>query len=230
MFEVDLKDFKLLVRQYKINAREFRAAQINVLNSQAFGTRASAINVIQRGMTVRNKRFVASSLQVTKASAGAPYATVGSVYRKDFSGWVEQQTGKRASRKRLPTRSARRGNWRNRVAPSLRMKTQNKFVSDKNIIRSTGNASERTYGMLSYVRRTKYRKPFILSGSKKYRKGLYKLVGKKVKLIQQIGGVQGNVRRFPWMTYAVQRYMRKNAPIKVWAESVKRIVNFRMRG
>lgn len=228
-FSIDTRELKKLIKEYEISAKKIPVIQANVLNSYAFGSRSHAIKVIDRRMTVRNRRFVETSLQVRTALARNPVSMMGSVYRKSFSGWEEQQTGKLSDRKRIPTKAARRGNMKNRIAPSLRMKPSNVFESDKKIIGNSIPPKKRTQGMLSYVRRKKYVKPFLLSGSPKYRKGLYKRVRGKVRLIQATGDIDRSVKRITWMNMAVGEYFRVNPPAKVWKESMKRVLRFKKR-
>jgi hypothetical protein len=228
-FSIDLKDVKKLIKQFRVNEKEFKSAVINVLNSQAFGMKSTIPIVIKDNMTVRNPRFVSTSIQVSKASMKNPVAVVGSVRRPSFSGWVEQETGQKSDRNRIPTKAARRGNWANRIAPSLRMKPGNKFLSDRSIVQTARSGKQRIVAMLSYIERQNYRKPFILSGSTKFKKGLYKRVGKKFKLIQHLDAPRTSVKRVKWMGKSIKKYFVANDPLKVWRESVKRIVSFRKK-
>jgi hypothetical protein len=229
IFSIDLKDLEKLIKQYEINEREFKSAMVNVLNSQAFGMKTIIPKTIEDTMTVRNARFVQSSIRVSKASWKTPVSRVGSILRPSFSGWLEQETGRKSDRNRIPTKAARRGNWANRIAPSLRMKPSNEFLTDRDVIKSAKSNRQRVVAMLSYVEKHNYRRPFILSGSSKFKKGLYKRVGKKFKLIQHLGAPRTSVKRVKWMKKSIKRYFAVNVPLDLWRESVKRIVSFRRR-
>ena len=72
-----------------------RAVSAGTLNNLAFAAKKKAFHEIDKGMIVRNQRFVEGSLRVEKANPTLEMknqkAQSGSIKRPRFSGWVEQE-------------------------------------------------------------------------------------------------------------------------------------------
>ena len=114
----------------KESPREFQAASAGVLSSLAFTTRKNDIKNLDRNMIIRRPKFLSRSLNVQKAKRGPierQIAIVGSVRRKGFSGWIEQETGKAPEKKRGVSIHARRGSRSNVMKKRARLRPGNKF-------------------------------------------------------------------------------------------------------
>jgi hypothetical protein len=220
LFTVRIPKLKKLYQEFPT---KFRKAESNVLNSFAFGARNSAIETLRKKMIVRDRRFLEAGLKVKKSSFKDPISEMGSIYRPSFSGWREQQTGERVDRNRIATVAARRGNIQNKIAPSVRMKRSNEFLRDSEVIPGRTGAG-RSAAMIAYVQRKKHNKPFILSGSTKYPKGLYRRKRKRIVLLQKLGDVAKTVKRIRWMDISIQEYFTNNSIRRTWAQSIARIL------
>ena len=115
-FEFKAEDLILLRRFYKKSPKLFGRSVTNTLNQLAFESRTALINTISEQMTVRDNRFVNRQMRVDQAK-GVDIRTaeseVGSISSSRFSGWVEQETGKKPETNRAFTLLARGGSEQN---------------------------------------------------------------------------------------------------------------------
>lgn len=224
MFQLDRKELDRLVRLYKRMPREFQQATARMLNSFAFGTQKEAIKVIQRRMTVRNQRFVKSAVRVRKARGSdqltAQEAITGSIFRARFSGWREQELGKATDRTRIATIFARGGDKGKQIRPSLRMKSNNQFLSPDDF---PGNsAAHRVVVMLQVLSRKRHRRPFIIKHHPKFKPGLYKFQRRKLHMVQDFNPSKPQPRRIRWMTSGRKRYFRGVDLRALWTDNLNR--------
>jgi hypothetical protein len=222
MFKVQAGDLLKLRKFYKRAPNKFRSVQANVLNSFAFGTRAEQLDVIQKRMIIRNKRFASGSMRVEKARSGRLESRTGSLMRARFTGWQEQQTGGSDPRGRVATLLGRSGDINKQIRPMARMKPGQDFINPDDY---PGKSNEhRTTVMLQAIHRNKERKPFIIKRSRKWKRGLYKLHGRKIKMLQSFEPRSNRIQRIPWATIGKRRYFAVNKPRDVWAASIRRVL------
>jgi hypothetical protein len=229
IFTLKSSNLKNLRKFYKKAPKQFSWAVAGVLNDQAFGTRKTAMRRIGRNMIVRNPNLVRSHVLVEKAKGGQSIALIqsetGSIDKKRFSGWVEQETGERTKRTRTQTVLARGGSKQNIVRPGFRMKSGNPFPTSDDF--GTGSKENRTIAMLATLSHNKFKKPFILS-SRKFRKGLYKFARNKIKKLQDFQPSKIQPKRKPWLIPGRADYFAKTNLNTVWAQQLNRILQKRL--
>lgn len=233
IFDISSPDLKKLKKFYKQAPRQFQFAAAGVLNDQAHGTRREAIQMIGRNMIVRNVRFVNSNVVFNKARGTQDIALqqseTGSMRRKNFSGWVEQETGKRTLRTRTQTLLARGGSRQNIVRRGFRM-SKGPFTDVGDFNDLAGNQEHRTIAMLVILRRNKFKKPFILPSTGRGKKGLYKFQRGKVKRLQNLEPSNPQPKRKPWLIPGRERYFQKTNQDVVWKEQLRRQSKFIRKG
>jgi len=234
VFKVDTRGVQLFAKTMRLAPRKMKGATAMVLNNLAFGTRDEAKTVLGRAMVIRSPRFVFSkkALLTIKARSGAPIdrqvASTASVESDRFSGWAEQQTGKKTDRKRVGTLKARFGSKKRRMAPAVRMRQGRRYAKSENFPGSTKAARVRT--MLSVLNNwpSSPRDPFIIQGSRDFMDGLYKMKGRRGKrkliLLQQLDPPRAQPRRFPWMTIARNNYLARVNLTRIWGRAIDRVV------
>ena len=234
IFDISSPDLKKLKKFFKQAPRQFQFAAAGVLNDQAFGTRREAIQKIGRNMIVRNPKFVNSMVRFNKARGAQDISLqqseTGSMRRKGFSGWVEQETGKRTQRTRTQTLLARGGSRQNIVKRGFRMRPGLKFTDPDDFSDVVGNPEHRTIAMLAILRRDKFKKPFILPSNRRGKKGLYKFQRGKVKRLQNLEPSKPQPKRKPWLIPGRNQYFQKTNLIAVWKEQLRRQSKFIRKG
>lgn len=227
MFEMTFLDVRRLKKFYKKAPRQFSRASANLLDSMAFSNRKESKQIIEDKMTIRNKRFVNASLRVQKTkknqSINNQESIFGSLQRDRFSGWKEQEFGTQPEQDRIFTVLSRNENWSKPVLPSNRLKPSNVFVTPNDY--EGKNKEHRANVMLQILSRKKYKKPFLISGHKKVKKGLYRFVNEKIRRVQSFEKKK-KPKRIRWMRIGTIRMGKGNAIRSMWSESIKRIMKF----
>jgi hypothetical protein len=198
-------DLDKLKKFYRLLPKMHARAGINLSNTLAFKLRPEMLGEIQGSMTIRSPGFVRGSLRIKKASFKDRVAEVGSIRRDRFTGWEEQETGKRDERDRRQTLVARRSNWKNRVAPRMRLKPgRARFVrpSDEGL----RNVSTDIPGFLKILERKKHRAPFYIPVRyKKLVRGIYIFRAKRVRRVQTLDARAKSISRNRWMTRSLRK-------------------------
>ena len=212
LFDADIGDMINLHRFYRRAPEKFKRAEINAVNSFAFGTRAEILKTIDREMTVRNKRFVASSVRVLKANNSRQHSIVGSIERARFSGWAEQQTGEKRESPRVATIAGRGGSKKRQIVRAARLKRRVPSARKK----------RRAIGMINVFKQQGYKGLFVFSGRTGFPSGVYRMLRGKPTMMQAFR--RGQPARLDWMGISRDRYFRKNSPRKVWAASIRHVM------
>lgn len=227
LFDIEAKNLIRLHRFFRKAPKQFARAAANVLTSFAFGNRTQSLRIIESKMTVRNERFVSSSLRVEKAQGNVPLgsqqALVGSIKRDRFTGWTEQETGQKITRTRTTTLLARGGNINRQVRPAFRLKPGNRFASPDDF--SGQSPQHRVTVMLQTLSRQKSIRPFIIKGHRKFKSGLYKFLRKKIRRIQTFKNPK-QPKRIHWLTGGARLYFKATNIDQVWAAALKRVLKF----
>ncbi len=210
-----LKDFQKFLK--KAPVKLFKA-QVNLINSLAFGLRKRIFTEIKGTMTIRNPGFLSRSVRVKKASKGSPISIVGSVERRGFSGWKEQEKGSAPIKKRVATNFARGGTWRGKIRPGLRVKPGKKYRNPNDI--SGGNKHSRAVATMSRGLRSRA-KPFVIYGHNKLPPGLYKRKGKNLMLAQRFAS-SAKPKLNRWMTKSKRTFISRGGVRVAWKESARR--------
>lgn len=205
-----------------------RAASV-FLNEMAFQMkRREIVDFMSRKMTVRNRKFVEGRIRVQKArprsNINQIMSIVGSVADKPrFTGWAEQELGRRTKKTRTMALGARRGSRKRKVLPSARMRPGKHPGPTELGIKGT-SAANRASGLLAWVHRTKHRQPFRLFGHSTIEAGLFRLKGKKLVRLQHFErNTEAQPKRVRWLRGARDRYLGKLNMYDLWARSIKRV-------
>lgn len=230
MFQIELKDFINLRKFYKRAPKKFQITAANVLNNFAFGTKKAAIDVINDKMTVRNKRFVESSFRVQKTNGSIPLnsmvSRVGSIERARFSGWEEQQTGKKRESTRVGTLLSRGKNKSKQMRPAARMKPGRNFPDAGDY--QGKSEQQRTTVMLNTLKRKKFRKPFVIRKNlRKFKAGLYRFFRRKVKMLQRFDSRKAQPEKLDWMGEARRDYFRAHPVRETWGKAIKHVLKLK---
>lgn len=235
IFDIDLVNLHRLKKFYRNSPKQFKKATVMLLNNFAFGVRAETLKFLSRKMIVRDKRFVSSRLQVTKARPGntsSQVSTVGSVPKKQFTGWREQELGIPTADDRTASLLARRGSKRKKMVAGARLKPSVEFPDSENYF---GEGDNRVYSMLSKLGRENYKKAFIIKRHSKFKSGLYKFRGRKrksksgkkikyVKMLQRFSSPNTKPKRLRWMLTSRINYFRKADLKTEWSRVLSRLL------
>jgi hypothetical protein len=223
IFDLDMRDLLRLRKFYKNAPRQFARATAGVLNNMAFGARKSQIREIHSSMTVRNSRFVQSKIRVTKARGILPISnqesTSGSVTGSRFTGWEEQETGKKSKLKRSFTQAARGGNFKSQVKPKARLRAKNKFYRPGQF---KGRNQKARFMFMMRVLATRGGGDFITDKKQgKLTRGLYRFKGGKIMRLQNFEE-STQPGRNKWNKRAVDKYLRRANLRRIWTAQLQR--------
>jgi len=228
-FEFNAADLILLRRFYKKSPKLFGRSVVNTINTVAFESRLALLDTIQEQMTVRDNRFISRQMRVDKAKGvdiRTAEATVGSIAGPRFTGWVEQETGKKPENSRMMTLVARRGSIQNKAVPRARAKSSNDFarISDFQI-----KAKSRQHRLIIFLQMmSRKKKLFIMPRRyKRLQRGVYQASKRKLKRFQTFG--DRKVQKEPWMKPTIQHQLKEKDMRKAWATNISRVLPRRLR-
>ena len=173
-------------------------------------------------MTVRSANFVNSAIRVQKARGGntmsSQIAITGSIERQRFSGWEEQELGTKTNRTRLIQLAARGGNFTSTAAAKSRFKPGREFTKPEQF--SGKDKHQRGVAMLQVMGRKKTEKPFLIHGHKRIKPGLYRFIGRKLKMLQATNPGNVQPKKKPWLRPGRDRFMSKANLRLIWAKAI----------
>jgi hypothetical protein len=228
-FYMDRRGLDKLERFFKDAPKLIKPVTANILTSLAFETRKYDIQNISSTMTIRNKRFVESSIQVEKARSVNivnQIARVGSVERPRFSGWREQQTGEPPLRKRTISTNARGGSKASMVKQKYRLKSSNKFYKPEQF---QGRDLKSSFQFMMRVLGTRGGGEFILTRNVQTKRGVmgpgeYSFRNHRIQKMQDFK-MHLTIKRNTWRTQSLRRLTTGNTIEKIWRESMNRIIS-----
>jgi len=226
--------FRAFSRFMERMPREFARVSANVLNTHAFGTRKLAIRNIHKKMEVRAPTFVKGRVKVGMAkpvALNSQFSEVGSMADRDrFSGWVEQELGKRSQETHYGTVGARKGGqWSQKMLPRFRLKPGNKFTSPDEF---EGNSRRsRIRNMIRKLSKQKRRQPFKIEGHPKIDDGIYVFgdgtaPDRDLNMVQDLKRTR-QPKRIKWLSTAHDEYVRRTNIVLVWERATKRLLKNR---
>jgi hypothetical protein len=201
--KIDDKQLKQFQKMCRSGQKEFQYVTAEYLNSSAFRARELNIKNIQSQMTIRDQRFLSSSLRVEKTkpvSINQQIAISGSITRPRFTGWKEQEDGGTAERKRKITISARGGSKQAKAQQKARLKPSNKIYKPEQF---QGVTYERRFYFMMRVLGSRGGGQFLITKKIKTKRGalnpaLYNLKNGKISMLQKFEALE--VRRNKWQT------------------------------
>jgi hypothetical protein len=239
---------------------DFQRATAQMLTEMAVQSKTTIEGWLEGKMILRAPKFIKSKIRWKRAKSFKPidqqFSTVGSIEVKKssargaFSGLVEQETGKRTKRKRVATIKGRRGSKRHRLKPTARLKrrdfpSKEGFPGRDNWMESTGLADRfgstfddfQIWGMLRYLDRDNWRKPFIITGHSSIPPGVYQFGtkrnqhgGREIVLLNAMDPKRKQPRVNRWMTHSIRRYFRRTDLDKEWMLVSRRMVYRKLYG
>jgi hypothetical protein len=214
-YAIDLHEVNGLRKWYGKQPSRMRVASAHMLNHFAFGTRTQAISVIGKTMTVRNPRFVARQVRVTKASTSSPVTVqkslTGSVAMQRFSGWVEQEKGTPTNRKRFATLAGRSGVKTKQIRPVARLKPANEVITIQSSGYKPRGGVSNYAGFIAMLMRKGENRLIRVKGI------LLKRKRSKLELVQVLRKKQP--KRIPWLRTARANYFRATNVDKLWEKT-----------
>lgn len=231
VFELNLIDYLNFKRMQIKNPKIFGRAGGNVLNASAFGIRKLAIRNIKQQSIVRNSRFIESSIRVEKARITRPLinqqSIVGSIKRKHFSGWLEQESGQQITRKVRTHLPARADDIRKQIKGLARLRNVKRFPKPSDFRGS--NDIQQAHNMINILSRSGFTKPFLILGLEKrsekpvppglYQFGSGKHPHRQIQLLRRFKKPK-KTRRNPWLSPAVRQYISRVNLRTVWGRAV----------
>ena len=228
-FEFKAEDLILLRRFYKKSPKLFGRSVTNTLNQLAFQSRTALINTISEQMTVRNPRFVNKQMKVDQAKGidiRTAESEVGSISGPRFSGWIEQETGKKPETNRTFTLLARGGNEQKQARPKTRAKPSNNFAKIGDF---TIKAKSRQHRLIIFLQMMgKQQRTFIMPRRyKRLQRGIYVATKKKISRVQTFG--PRTVAKAPWMKPTIQRDIDIKSIRSIWSSNINRVLPRRLK-
>lgn len=222
IFDYNKKVFDSFSRFYAKAPGKARKATARMLNQFAFGVKDETFLHMKRTMTVRNPRFVKSSVRVIMARStniDRQKSQTGSIKRARFSGWIEQEEKVPDDRGRSQSLLARGGNWNKKVKPSVKMKPGRNFTSMGDFDLPSGKGKFPAY--FRKIKKGNKGKPFLVKRKyKSLKRGLYKFIRGKMMILQNFEKKKKPVKLNPWMTKSRERYFRRVNLNKEWEKSI----------
>lgn len=216
-WKVDMSEIYALRRWYARNPGKVKVAIGRMLNHFAFGTRTKAIEQVDKQMIVRNKRFVSSRIQVTKANTHAPVSIqqsiTGSVATERFSGWDEQEYGKKTARKRFATLAGRGGTPTKKVRQAARLKPGTPVLTMGNAGFVPTGGTSNYGGFIAMLIRQKENRLVRIKGI------ILKRKRNKFEAVQILRREQPKKKR--WLAPARARYFKETDLVALWKKTVQ---------
>jgi hypothetical protein len=226
IFDMDSRSLKQLRKFMETRPKEFAKSTAGVLNSLAFSTRLYDIQNITQGMTVRNPKFVARMLKVQKTPPRSDIrkqqSSASSLRTADFTGWEEQQAGKRQTRTRAATTAGRGGNMKGTISPRFRMRKNNKFYRPSQFKARTEQGS---FQFMMRVLATRGGGEFILS--KQYGRmspGLYSFRNHQIRKVQATDNIK-QPSRYRWRDKSINNLQSRNDIRAIWSRELDRVMS-----
>lgn len=208
-----------------------------LMNNFAFGSRIETMKLLEAKMIIRNPGLLRTAIRVTKSHLREPISTqvstIGSVARLRFSGWEEQETGKKTLRKRVASLAGRKGHMINRIPGKYRMR--HAFITVSPFSDSTYGPPTKEHAdfkvprILRALARIDYAEPFMIVGYDKLPAGLYKFdEGKdakgrrKLSLLQFFQPKKKQPKINKWRLSGVRNYMKSISLKREWGLVVDR--------
>jgi len=231
MFQIDQKDLKMLRKFYKRAPQLFARASAGILNDFAFGTKTEIEKLLKNRLTIRNQAFLRGSIRVQKADGKVidrQKSKVGSVTRPRFSGWLEQQTGKKDPRSHKPTIFARRGNKFSAVPPGNRLKQSSVALRPEDFNIRASNDKTRTIIFLQIMRKKSRGRPFYIKKKyKKLRRGIYKMQGGRIRRLHSLDRTKKKIQSFDWINQSRKNFFAQANIRNLWGDQLRRVLKLR---
>lgn len=190
MFDLNTKELVMLSKKLKESPRQFKKAQVDVINKLAYQNKTTMEIAVHRALTVRATGFIKSVIWVESARLSNPVARTGARKKGKFTGWSEQE-GAHDKRKHASTTAGRGGNYQRQMTQKARLRPD-KLIYNPNTYPARNKSkskSGRAAQMLAIISRTKDKNPFIMKNHRNLSDGLYMMKGKSLTKLQKFGRI-----------------------------------------
>lgn len=218
MVKIDTKDLMKLERRLgAIRRTAIPYAERAAVNGMAFEGRANSVASIQRNFTLRN-RWTVSGLRVDKATAGKPYAEMGSL--RPYMETQELGGSKRRKGKHgvpIPTSFA--------AGMGLKRRPRTRPVRKINYMTNIRLPGGRRHGKnQKQANAIAARKAAPYAYFKTTRaEGIFKIQGRKAKMVYDLSRPSVDITRRPWLRPAVASIQAETHFYKALQFQLKRL-------
>ncbi len=216
IFEVKDKGLKRLVASMTASPKKFRKASAIVLNSWSYETRNEVIKVLHRKTKTRTKSFAGAMTRFTGTNYATPVGSqktiVGFIDRVRFSGFVEQEFGKKVESKHHSTLAGRGGSASKKIKRGVRL--------DRNMDKLSARSKHKA---IKFLRGRKSRKPFIIKNQDNIKDGVYVMKKQKLTMMQSFEK-QKQPKRFSFLKAGLKNSLRKNTMDSLWRKNMEKIL------
>jgi hypothetical protein len=246
MFNVETKDLKRLAKFFAKSPKLYRQTSAEFLTMQARQTERYAKDELSKSQIIRKPAVIKNNVKSWRARAVAieqQEARAGSVRRERFTGWIEQEFGKRSDATRVPTTAARIGGSRRKVVGQRNRLRRGNEVRTPAHYKHKGKAGKsmqsKESSMLRQMLGDNYRGMIAISGKgiKGYKQGLYRFDWKRKKskkgsyrgsgpapraltMVQRTGLHGTSPKRNRWLSRAVNRTMTRGNSMRMWTKAL----------
>jgi hypothetical protein len=185
---INEKAFLRDVKKTFLNPRKYRAITGVLLNRLAFQARNFAVKKgLEKEFTFRTRGLKRKHFRYSKTRTNIPIDLMmsyyGSASSKRFTGWIEQQTGKRTKRERTATPGARGKTGKRQIGKRFRHNALNRMPRREVVpVRNAKTESHHTAAMLAILTRRGYRGPLYIGeqvdGEGEFPAGIYQMMAK----------------------------------------------------
>ena len=237
MFTMDWTGMLRFKKLMKRSPKAARKAVAFTLTGFALGTTRNAKQVIESKFTLRNPKFILSSIKTVFARGNVPLskmeAIAGSVVRPRYTGLREQELGTTPSRNRVFTSAARGGNFSSPAKGYARLKPNAKYPSPSNTSALTGaksgrkdfnltglSGAKRIVAFLSILNERKVAQTFIIKRKfGRFGRGLYRFKQGVIKKLQSFD-TRRRPKRIKWLTMGQKNYFKTVNIQRVWNKNI----------
>lgn len=221
MFDIDTTNLLHMRRWAARQPKQFRRGVGTMLNQFAYGTKGTTSELLARRMTIRNLRFINAHIRAVNARFSQPInqqkSIVGTTSGPRFSGFIEQEKGAPTERSRVASLMARGGSKSSQIKPSNRLKPGREIVDQNTYDVDNPGA------VVAIAKRTKEKRLIRI------KRKVYRLKGNKFSLIQTLKARNAQPRKRPFMQTSRKLYFRSVNLDHLWAKTINRLINKRMR-
>lgn len=231
---IDEKQFLKDVEKTFLNPKKYRAITGTLLNRLAYQARNFAIKEgLEKEFTFRSRGLKRKHFRFTRTRTTIPIAQMvsyyGSISSNRFTGWIEQQTGKRTKRTRTATLSARGKAGKRQIGKRYRHNMLNRMPRREVVpVRNAKSEAHHTAAMLAILTRRGYRGPLYIGeqadGAGSFPAGIYQMMASgDVRPVQLDRELQPH--RVDWASELQRRFFRSINLVHETAAAIHRVMS-----
>jgi hypothetical protein len=246
MLKADQKELEQYEKMLELGPRKMTGVIAKVLTKQAMSTKFQHMPyALEKAFTIRDKRFMGRQLWVNKASQtkspDVNFSEAGSLEIKGggnkgaFTGWSEQQEGKRSEKDRTATQASRIGGaFKGKMRGKSRMKNADKFRRASQFM-SSKRVHSRAQALFFMFKESRASNTNMIirrrdtAGAKgkvkNLKAGIYGWKGKRLMRVQTFGE-RYDPKKVDWRGNALKRLIKKRGSFdQVFEREFSKIFN-----